>query len=57
MQIHGAMMIGRRAVRGSAGVVHAIAPARHATLEPAFGLATREDLHAACELAEEAFGS
>ena len=59
MQIQGEMIIGRRAVRGSAGLTHAVAPARtgNATLEPGFGRATREDLDAACTLAEAAFDS
>ena len=54
MQINGEMIIGHRIVRGSAGTVRAYAPATHATLEPAFGLATGADLAAACELAEQA---
>jgi NADP-dependent aldehyde dehydrogenase len=57
MQIHGEMIIGRRIVRGGAGVAHAYDPARHATLEPGFGLATADDLQAACRLAGQAFDS
>ena len=55
MHIQGDMIIGRRSVRGAAGVVHAIDPARHATLEPAFGLASTDELEQACALAEQAF--
>ena len=55
MHIHGDMIIGRRRVRGAAGSVHAIDPARHAPLQPAFGLASGAELAAACELAEQAF--
>jgi NADP-dependent aldehyde dehydrogenase len=55
MHINGEMIIGHRAVRGSAGVAHAYDPARHAALEPGFGLATGDDLAAACLLAEQAF--
>jgi NADP-dependent aldehyde dehydrogenase len=55
MNIQGEMIIGRRIVRGSAGSVRAYDPARHATLEPEFGLATTDDLAAACELADSAF--
>jgi NADP-dependent aldehyde dehydrogenase len=55
MQINGEMIIGRRIVRGSAGTARAYDPAKHATLEPEFGLATADDLAAACTLAGEAF--
>jgi NADP-dependent aldehyde dehydrogenase len=57
MHIQGEMIIGRQAVSGTGGSVRAYAPATHATLEPAFGLATRDDLQAACALAESAFDS
>ena len=57
MHIQGDMIIGRRSVRGAAGVVHAIDPARHANLEPGFGLASGEELATACALAEDAFDS
>ena len=55
MTIHGEMIIGRTIVRGSAGSVRAFNPATRAELEPAFGLATTDDVDAACALAEEAF--
>ncbi|WP_036167572.1 aldehyde dehydrogenase (NADP(+)) [Massilia sp. 9096] len=55
MQINGEMIIGRRIVRGSAGNVRAYDPAKHATLEPEFGIATADDLAAACALAGDAF--
>jgi NADP-dependent aldehyde dehydrogenase len=55
MHIQGDMIIGRSAVRGTAGSVRAFAPATHANLEPAFGLASRDDLEQACALAEQAF--
>jgi NADP-dependent aldehyde dehydrogenase len=57
IQIIGEMIIGKRAVRGSAGSLRAYDPARHAQLEPEFGLATNGDLAAACELAAQAFDS
>jgi alpha-ketoglutaric semialdehyde dehydrogenase len=55
MNIQGEMIIGQRAVRGSAGSVRAFNPATRAELEPAFGLATADDVQAACALAEQAF--
>jgi NADP-dependent aldehyde dehydrogenase len=55
MQINGEMIIGRRALRGSAGSVRAFDPTRQAQIEPEFGLATEADVLAACELAEQAF--
>jgi NADP-dependent aldehyde dehydrogenase len=57
MQIQGEMIIGHRVLRGSAGAVRAFDPARRATLEPEFGLATADDVEAACALAEQAFDS
>jgi len=54
MNISGEMIIGHQIVRGSAGSTHAIDPARKQQLEPAFGLATREDLARACQLADAA---
>jgi len=54
MNISGEMIIGHQIVRGSAGSTHAIDPARKQQLEPAFGLATPEDLARACELADAA---
>jgi acyl-CoA reductase-like NAD-dependent aldehyde dehydrogenase len=55
MTIQGEMIIGQRIVRGSAGTIRAFNPATQAQLEPEFGLATREDVDAACTLAEQAF--
>jgi NADP-dependent aldehyde dehydrogenase len=55
MQIDGEMIIGRNAMRGSAGTVRAYDPARQTTLEPEFGLATGADVQQACTLAEQAF--
>jgi alpha-ketoglutaric semialdehyde dehydrogenase len=55
MNIQGEMIIGQHAVRGSAGSVRAFNPATRAEIEPAFGLATTEDVEAACALAEQAF--
>jgi alpha-ketoglutaric semialdehyde dehydrogenase len=55
MSIQGEMMIGRRAVRGSAGTVRAFNPSTRAEMEPDFGLATGDDVDAACTLAERAF--
>jgi NADP-dependent aldehyde dehydrogenase len=49
------MIIGRHAVRGSAGTVRAYDPARHTQLEPEFGLATGANVQQACALAEQAF--
>lgn len=54
MTIQGDMIIGQRIVRGSAGSARAFNPATRAELEPSFGLATREDVDAACRLAESA---
>ncbi|TFW27574.1 aldehyde dehydrogenase (NADP(+)) [Massilia horti] len=55
MQITGEMLIGQRAVRGSAGSLRAVNPALEAEMEPAFGLATTADVELACTLAEQAF--
>jgi NADP-dependent aldehyde dehydrogenase len=49
------MIIGHRVVRGSAGNVRAFNPATRAELAPEFGLATAEDVEAACALAERDF--
>ena len=57
IQIQGEMIIGRRVVRGTAGAVRGFDPARHATLEPEFGMATEDDAAAACVLAGQAFDS
>jgi len=54
MNISGEMIIGHRIVHGSAGSAHAFDPARKEQLEPAFGLATPDDLARACELADAA---
>jgi len=55
MTIQGEMIIGQRIVRGSAGAVRAFNPATRAQIEPEFGLATADDVEAACALAEAAF--
>ncbi len=52
--INGDMIIGQRIVRGASGTAHAFNPATGATLEPAFGLAARTDVDAACALADAA---
>jgi alpha-ketoglutaric semialdehyde dehydrogenase len=57
MQINGEMLIGQRAVRGTAGQTRAVDPSRKETMEPDFGLATAEDVDAACTLAAAAFDS
>jgi NADP-dependent aldehyde dehydrogenase len=54
MNIQGEMIIGRQAVRGSAGTLRAYNPATRTEMEPAFGAATMDDLAAACLLAEQA---
>jgi NADP-dependent aldehyde dehydrogenase len=55
MTIQGEMIIGRRIVRGGAGTVRAFNPATRSQMAPEFGLATTQDVTAACELAEQAF--
>jgi alpha-ketoglutaric semialdehyde dehydrogenase len=56
MHIKGEMIITRDVIFGMAGQAQAIDPARHAPpLEPAFGLATDDDVQRACALAAEAF--
>jgi NADP-dependent aldehyde dehydrogenase len=55
MSIQGEMIIGRRAVRGSAGTVRAFNPSTRAEMEPGFGLATGAEVDAACALAEGSF--
>ncbi len=55
MQINGEMIIGKRNLRGTAGVVQAINPATNDTFGPEFGLATAADVDAACALAQSAF--
>jgi len=55
MNIAGELLIGRQSVRGGNGVIHAIDAASGASLEPAFGGATPEQLEQACALAWQAF--
>ena len=55
MNIQGEMIIGRQAVRGSAGTLRAFNPSTRAEMEPEFGAAGMDDLAAACLLAEQAF--
>jgi NADP-dependent aldehyde dehydrogenase len=55
MSIQGEMIIGRRVVRGSAGTTRAFNPSTRAQMEPEFGLATEDDVAAACAQAELAF--
>jgi len=55
MNIQGEMIIGSRAVRGSAGSLRAYNPATRFDIEPEFGAATMDDLAAACLLVEQAF--
>lgn len=55
MELTGEMLIGGRAVRGSAGSLRAINPATGAEMEPEFFGGTVADVDDACELAEAAF--
>jgi len=55
MKVLGEMIIGRRTVFGTGGTMRAIAPATGAPFGGAFGLATPDDVDAACELAQAAF--
>lgn len=55
MQVTGEMLIGSRAVRGTRGVIHAVNPATGGELEPEFGEGSKQDVDAACSLAEQAF--
>ncbi|MFL9896607.1 aldehyde dehydrogenase (NADP(+)) [Paraburkholderia fungorum] len=55
MQITGEMLIGARAVRGSAAVLRAFDPARGIEIEPPFGGGDRADVELACSLAGKAF--
>jgi hypothetical protein len=57
LQVTGEMLIGRSAVRGSAGTQRALNPALKEEMEPAFGLATQDLIAQACELAGAAFDS
>jgi alpha-ketoglutaric semialdehyde dehydrogenase len=54
MNINGEMIIGASIVRGAAGTVRAYNPGTKQELEPAFGLATPDDLARACLLADAA---
>ncbi|MEG0043217.1 MAG: aldehyde dehydrogenase (NADP(+)), partial [Massilia sp.] len=54
MNISGEMIIGARIVRGAAGTVRAYNPGTKQELEPAFGLASPDDLAQACLLADAA---
>ena len=54
MNINGDMIIGASIVRGAAGTVRAYNPGTKQELEPAFGLATADDLARACLLADAA---
>ena len=54
MNINGEMIIGGRIVRGEAGTVRAYNPGTKQELEPAFGLASPDDLARACLLADAA---
>lgn len=54
MNISGEMIIGASIVRGAAGSVRAYNPGTKQELEPAFGLATPDDLARACLLADAA---
>ena len=44
MQITGSMVIGQESLFGSAGTIKAINPATNSEFEPAFGLATKDDV-------------
>jgi NADP-dependent aldehyde dehydrogenase len=55
MTISGEMLIGARAVRGTAGEVRSVNAASHVPLDPPFGGATPDDLDQACQLAADAF--
>jgi NADP-dependent aldehyde dehydrogenase len=55
MNIQGEMIIGRQAMRGSAGTLRAYNPSTRAEMEPEFGAASMDDLSSACLLAEQAF--
>lgn len=55
MTLTGELLIGRQFIRGTHGTIHGIDAATGATLEPAFGGATPEQLDQACALAWQAF--
>jgi NADP-dependent aldehyde dehydrogenase len=55
MSVNGDMIIGHKILRGSAGSIRAYNPATGAQLDTGFGVASADELAAACELAEQAF--
>jgi alpha-ketoglutaric semialdehyde dehydrogenase len=55
MQITGSMVIGQQTLFGSTGTIKAINPATNSEIEPAFGLASNEDVDQACQLAAATF--
>ena len=55
MTINGEMIIGQRTVKGTAGVIQAINPAKNEPFGPDFGLANQEQVDTACNLAWAAF--
>ncbi|MBR7799521.1 aldehyde dehydrogenase (NADP(+)) [Undibacterium fentianense] len=57
MKITGSMVIGQQTIFGSAGTIKAINPATNSEFEPAFGLATKDDVDQACQLAAATFDS
>ena len=54
MNISGEMIIGQRIARGTAGTVRAYNPSTREQIEPAFGLASADDIARACALADAA---
>ena len=55
MTLTGEMLIGARAVRGTAGTLRSVDPATGAEMEPAFGEGSAAEVDAACALADGAF--
>lgn len=55
MQVQGNMVIGRQMKLGQAGMIRAVNPTRNIEIEPAFGLASQDDIDRACTLAQAAF--
>ena len=55
MQITGEMLIGAASVRGTAGTLRAVDPARGDALEPEFGAGDAQHVDRACRLAQAAF--
>jgi NADP-dependent aldehyde dehydrogenase len=55
MQLSGEMLIGARAIYGTAGTLRAMNPATGEELSPAFGGSSASDVDAACTLAAAAF--